>query len=333
MTVVMTVVVRNEADILDAQIAFHLAAGVDFVVATDHGSSDGTAEILESYVAQGVARLLRETGSVFRQSEWVTRMARIAAIEYGADWVINSDADEFWWPSGGNLKEALSTIPPMHGVVRTFVRPFLPPSEDGPFAERMTIRLTPAASIDDPAGAFRPNTRLVHRGTPDIVVGTGNASVASASLVPLLGWAPIEVLHFPIRGFAHFERKFLAHASTVQLRRRVDHMRVSDAARSGSLRELYARIAPDEERVGRGIRDGSLTIDVRLRDALRRLSPQPASSPSFPGRDAVGRIGYAVDQAVLGAGELVRLRRRLDEVDRRVHALELRSAAPAGRRV
>ena len=69
-------------------------------------------------------------------------MARLAATEFGADWVINSDADEFWWPRGGTLKEVLETIPERFGVVRGCWRHFLPRPEDGQFfAERMTIRL------------------------------------------------------------------------------------------------------------------------------------------------------------------------------------------------
>jgi hypothetical protein len=45
---VQTLVVRDESDIVGAQIDYHLNAGVDFVLATDHDSSDGTTEILES---------------------------------------------------------------------------------------------------------------------------------------------------------------------------------------------------------------------------------------------------------------------------------------------
>ena len=45
--VVMTLLARNEADIVDAQIAFHLSAGVDLIVATDNRSDDGTLEIFE----------------------------------------------------------------------------------------------------------------------------------------------------------------------------------------------------------------------------------------------------------------------------------------------
>ena len=62
MRLVMTLLARDEADIVDAQIAFHLHAGVDFVVATDNRSSDGTTEILERYERQGRLRLLREEG-------------------------------------------------------------------------------------------------------------------------------------------------------------------------------------------------------------------------------------------------------------------------------
>src|SRR5262245_7641338 len=85
---VMTLLTRDEADIVDAQIAFHLHAGVDFVIATDHRSEDGTTEILERYEREGRLRLLHEGGAEVRQEEWVTRMARLAATEHGADWVL-----------------------------------------------------------------------------------------------------------------------------------------------------------------------------------------------------------------------------------------------------
>src|SRR5262249_13640193 len=49
MKLVLTVLARDEADVIDAQVAFHLNAGVDYVVATDNNSRDGTTEILEAY--------------------------------------------------------------------------------------------------------------------------------------------------------------------------------------------------------------------------------------------------------------------------------------------
>ena len=38
----MTLLVRDEVDIVEPWLAFHLAAGADFVIATDNRSGDGT---------------------------------------------------------------------------------------------------------------------------------------------------------------------------------------------------------------------------------------------------------------------------------------------------
>ncbi len=100
----MTLLVRDEADIVDEQLRFHLDRGVDFVIATDHLSADGTSEILRRYEREGYAHVIREERKEHAQPIYVTRMARLAATEFGADWVINADADEFWWPREGSFQ-------------------------------------------------------------------------------------------------------------------------------------------------------------------------------------------------------------------------------------
>ena len=124
MKIVMTIAVRNEADIIEENLRYHLGAGVDFIIATDHRSEDGTTEILERYERDGLLHLTRETGEAFLQTEWVTRMARLAATSFGADWVINADTDEFWWPHSGTLREVFAAVPPGYGAVRGIWRHF-----------------------------------------------------------------------------------------------------------------------------------------------------------------------------------------------------------------
>ncbi len=190
----MTLLARNEVDIVDAQIAFHLHAGVDFVIATDNRSEDGTTEILERYEREGVLHLIREEGDDMRQDEWVTRMARLAATDFGADWVINSDADEFWWPREGSLEDVLSAVPERYGVVRGCWRHFPPrPDDDRFFAERMTVRLTAPAHPGDKRTVFHAHQKVAHRARPDVWVERGNHDVhgpgprAAARLAPPRG--------------------------------------------------------------------------------------------------------------------------------------------------
>lgn len=346
MKLVMTLLVRDEADIVDAQLAFHLNAGVDFVIATDNRSEDGTTEILERYAPEGCLHLIREERTGYRQSEWVTRMARLAASEFAADWVINSDADEFWWPRGRDLKEVLSAVPARYGVVRGLVRSFIPRLDDGGFfAERMTCRLTPQAAINDPTSPYRPQAKVVHRADPGVIVGTGNHALGSTSLTPLHGWYPIEVLHFAIRSRAQLERKSVTAAAewkTHPTRSPTAYnARVTRASRQGQVEEQYASLAVGDDEVSEGVRSGRLVVDIRLRDALQALRAADETEGRFalPSGEA-GRltferptvlddVAYAIDVAVLGEADVVRLERRADTLEERLRALELRPTARA----
>ena len=55
MTLVMTLLARDEIDIVDSWLAFHLNAGVDLVIATDNRSRDGTTEVLEDTRGPGTS--------------------------------------------------------------------------------------------------------------------------------------------------------------------------------------------------------------------------------------------------------------------------------------
>lgn len=104
---VMTLLVRNEEDIVRYNIDFHLSKGVDFIIATDNGSTDSTRDILREYEERGVLHLIDEPTHNHNQAEWNNRMAEMARAQYGADIIFHCDADEFWYPRSGNLKDEI----------------------------------------------------------------------------------------------------------------------------------------------------------------------------------------------------------------------------------
>ena len=193
MKLVMTLLVRDEEDIVDAQIAFHLGAGVDFVVATDNRSQDGTTDILERYAREGHLHLIREPGEDLRQTEWVTRMARLAATDFGADWVLNTDADEFWWPRGGDFRALRwSLVASASCAARGATS----------YSSRRRPVLRRAHDRSPCTPSFHPHPlsihfKSAHRGAADVRVGRGNHEAFGTGLVALRGWYPIEILHFP----------------------------------------------------------------------------------------------------------------------------------------
>jgi hypothetical protein len=323
MKVVLTMVVRDEEDILDAQLAFHLNAGVDFILVTDHRSVDGTRDILEGHVRDGHMRVIREDSEITRQGEWMTRMARLAAIEHGADWVLNSDADEFWWPHGGTLRDALAPIPRRYGIVQAVSRYFVPRPYDGrPFAERMTVRLAPGAPINDPATPFRPVAKVAHRAHPGAIVQDGNHVVQGIAKESLRGWRPLEILHMPLRTPVQCARKYEKTWLAWEQNLRGDLARARVLHDEARLDFFYDRVVVDDAAVERGLDEGSVVVDTRLRGALRRIAD--GRSPEFMEPSRGEDAGLGRDIATLDEADSVRLQRRLDELRNRVSAIESR---------
>src|SRR6188472_1605163 len=335
MTLVMTLLARDEIDIVDSWLAFHLNAGADLVIATDNRSQDGTTEVLERYARTGQVRLIREPGDDLRQDEWVTRMARLAATEYGADWVINSDADEFWWPRGASLAEVLAAVPPRYGTVGAFLRVFCPRPGEERFADRMTVRFSALAPINDPASLYKPIRKILHRGHPEIQVTRGNHALIDSPFAPLRGWFPIECFHFPLRSEAQCAHKAMlqgeAFSKHIARPPTAYHADMFSALRSGRIGEYYEALVVSDDELERGVADGRLVVDTRLRDALRAMAA--GDTPTFPVPTLVEDAEYAVEAAVLGEADVVRLQRRLDELERRLGTVEQRLPRRAYRKL
>jgi len=322
----MTLQVRDEVDILEANLRYHLAQGVDFVIALDNGSQDGSLEILQRYADAGLLHLVRKHDADQRrqQGTWQTELARLALAEFEADWVINNDADEFWWPVAGDFRGAFASIPKQYTSLAAPRPEFLPSREqDGDFLERLVIREARSRSLH----------KMAQRGIPDIKVGRGSHRLFRESsregsprrpgrpifrpvleeaydddlLIPAPRW-PIRILHFPLRSFEQFEtrvRKALYQEGPLLTGKRADARReMHDAYEAGRLPELYARMALDDEGIEAGLRVGKLVRDTSLRDFMASC-PDPLARPVEGRRDA-DRAGTASRPAADGERELAR---------------------------
>ncbi len=268
MKLVMTLLVRDEQDIIAQHLDFHLAQGVDEVIVTDNGSEDATLEILRGYESRGVVRVIHEPSDDYSQGKWVTRMARMAASEHGADWVINSDADEFWWPRSGTLASTFAGLSDGVGVVVARRTNFVPqPEDDQPFWERMTVRERESLN---PVGKPLP-PKLAHRAHPEITVVQGNHRVQGPDLGERLDDGTVEILHFPMRSYAQFENKIVkggqAYARNRELPENVGRTwrRLYEVWQRGELPQHYAEIVVSDPA------SEDLVSDTRLRDYLREL--------------------------------------------------------------
>lgn len=280
--IVLTLLCRDEADIVAANVEFHLSCGVDFIIATDNASNDGTTEILRHYERRNLLRLLHEPEHTHDQAIWVTRMAHLATHEHAADWLIHADADEFWCPTEGSLRDTLRAIPKHVTALDVGRTNFLPPavgSEDClPFFQRQVIRET--CSLNSLGRPLPP--KVCHRSHPNIHIDDGNHSILrDGQPVAALPTDRIKILHFPIRSLAQLERKITQGAQALERNARVDksigstwrHLyKIMD--REGSLIDYYESLCLTPKQIADGVAAGALVEDRGIQKWLTAASTQ-----------------------------------------------------------
>jgi len=174
MTIAMTLLSREPTEMLEAQLRFHFAAGVDVVLVAN------PEVVPESFRSDERVRVV--SGS-------------LAAAADRADWVVPAGPAEFWWPRGGSLAEVLGKIPRDYDVVQALVRRFLRvQGAGGDELSTQIYRLQPQAALEDQGGTAGPERRIIHRGAIDVAGYDGG--LVPSRLRPLRGWYPVEVLSF-----------------------------------------------------------------------------------------------------------------------------------------
>lgn len=279
----MTLMVRDEADIVGAMLTHHRDQGVDHVVVTDNASIDGTLDVLEFFEREGFVTLWHDPVHRKQQGQAVTRMARYAHTELGADWVINADADEFWVArdSGQTVRDVFERLPSELVVFHTPVVNLTgAPARAGSGLHRLTLRdQREPERLRDSGIPFHPTPNAVHRGHAAVVISQGNHRAAAPGWPDGRVLQELEVLHLPWRSWKQYEYKVRvsgeAYARNPELAPSPRHHGMLDYRRmnEGWLEAAYVAKHPSGDEAAAGLADGSFVREDRLGQLIGDTTP------------------------------------------------------------
>lgn len=280
----MTLVVKNEAKILEKQIRFHKAMGVDAFIVTSHNSTDKTNEILEKLKAEGfVLEILYKSSQSHQHHIWVNDMIDIAKKKYKADWIINADADEFYYSKHLNLKvdigEAIKAGLNNLWVDSTFL---FPTDEEDYLRNSYYFIVKPFQSFEAKNLGIKDNknfeifigsqecTKVIHNTKDFESITDGNHSVKMRNQKQFLA-SNVVLYHYHIRNYKEYEEKVKRWLDSAHYmpNGQGEHMKIMiKLYQQGKLRENY------EAQFGTKMKDfllkeGVIAIDKSVSNFLK----------------------------------------------------------------
>ncbi len=280
LVLVMTLVVHNEEEIIEQQIRFHAAMGVDAFIVSTHNCTDATHEILIRLQQDGIPiTIIPRTSADHKHHVWVNEMVKLARKKYNATWVINSDADEFYYSAHLDLKKSIreSGNANLLWVDSLFLFP-----EDRqdylrstffvtrPFQkfEACRLKIDTDPLFEDYIGS-QGCTKVIHKTKGFISCTDGNHDAEMVKSVKVHS-ADIRLYHYHIRSFKGWEAKVQRWEKTIFLlpEGSGEHMKAMVRLyQQGKLREAF------DNRYGDSIRtflvqEGVVTCDPSVKNFL-----------------------------------------------------------------
>lgn len=207
----------NVADLVVEFCQYHLDLGVDRIFVSDYGSEDGTLDLLQPFVRDGLVRVIPLPTHHFVDYDPSNALLQKLREDNEADWVSFLDPDEFlvgprgmrvslerFWEDGA---EALA-VPRANltgvGVI----------SERNHFLSHLTLKIIATDRRIPLASAALPSPWIFSRLPPKVMVRVGSSVkvvTGDHDVVFTRNPAPtspvLQILHLPIRGYGSFLRK------------------------------------------------------------------------------------------------------------------------------
>lgn len=281
----MSLIVRDEADIIAENIKFHAQNGVDAFVVVDNGSKDGTRDILADLCTSYDMDVIDYPG-LFIQEKIATGLAEHLRVCKHVDWLISNDADEFWVPRTGDLKSCISMSIP---VARAPRYNLLPTKKD--IADRQYRFFHNVMLVENPLGPQPPTTdpdiplkhpMMLRTFPPKVMcrmaglkaIHQGNHDVEHIGK-PANDIDEITVFHFPLRQYDAFETKIRNHSESFKDRppEASWHLRRWFACyQRGTLKNEYDSMLLTDEKVENLLSTGVIREERRIADFFMRAN-------------------------------------------------------------